>query len=76
MESAEAVQSDPTDPSFSRLGVLDPVVVGAAPTKAYIVTLEDGRTSALLDIGASTVIVSGPFDKSNYAPVLARLEAR
>jgi hypothetical protein len=70
--AGDAIRLDALDPDWSRSGVTT-VTIGATPTTAYVLATDDTRSSALLDVGGTTVLLSGPFDRTTLEPVVSQL---
>lgn len=71
-EQGTAVAADPTDEDLSRAG-LAPVTLFGAPTTAYVVA-QGPLTSTLIDVGGSTVVIDGPYAKSELQALLNEME--
>lgn len=69
----EAVALDPTHDDFAFSGTL-PVVALGAPNTAYLVRTGENESSALLDTGDVTVILSGNFTKAQLPTLASALE--
>jgi hypothetical protein len=72
--TGQAVALDPNDPDYANTGIV-PVHYGLTPTVAYLVTA-GGQTSALMDIGDTTLIVHGPLTQTNLQQILDQLTPR
>jgi len=72
VEQGTAVQADVTSDELHVAGV-QPVFVGTMPSTAYVLQA-DGRTSALLEVNGTTLILQGPFTKNELLDVARQLE--
>jgi len=77
MQDAQGTELDMSgsDMVYLRAG-LTPVILNQQPTTAYSVARSDGTSSALMDIGSTMLIVTGPFTKLTLPGIVAQLQAR
>jgi hypothetical protein len=75
VSTANEVELDPTDDEHLRAGVR-PVLVETEATTAYVIVIDPTRTSALIEKGNTTILVTGPFDKTDVPTVAAALQPR
>ena len=75
MATAEAIALNPADPDYFTGGTA-PYLLGAQPQVAYVVPAPDGTSTALTEIGSTTVVVNGSFSKADVPTLLNRLEVR
>jgi hypothetical protein len=74
-ETAQYVEAVPSDEDFLRSGVR-PSLLGLTPVVAYIIKLDDETSGALIETNGTTLVVTGPFDKTSIQDVVAQLVAR
>lgn len=75
MEHADDVQANPTDPTYFRAGVVD-VFSSGVHQKAYLITIDEERSSVLLEVGESTLIITGEFGRAEVPALVEQLEPR
>jgi len=77
MQEAQGTQLDMTgsDSVFLRAG-MTPISINQQSTTAYSVARPDGTSSALIDVGDATIIVTGPFTKLTLPGIVAQLQPR
>lgn len=72
-EIATLVAVDPQDGDYLRSRPQPITFQDAAPTVAQVVVVDDDETSALFDIGETTVQITGTFDMSQLNDIVANL---
>lgn len=72
VETAKAIQADPSDVDSSRGGTMT-VVTTAGPATAYVVPLDAQRVGLLLDLPTTTVQILGNFAKADVLALAANL---
>ena len=72
VEEGTAVQTDATSNELEIAGI-QPVVIGLTPSTAYVLQA-DGRTSALLEVNGTTLIIQGPYTKTELIDIAQQLE--
>lgn len=74
-EDGSALPLDPQSPWLLQQGLL-PVTVNLQPTIAYLVPGVAENTSALMDVGDATIIVTGPFNTSTLTLIASQLRSQ
>jgi hypothetical protein len=72
-------QGDPVPidaPDESRYEGIEPVTTGFGPAVAYLVRTSENESSALMDVGDTTVVITGPFDRTQIGTLASLLEAQ
>jgi hypothetical protein len=71
--AAQSIALDTSDPDFALAG---PVPVIPPATTAYVLPLNDDKTTALVQMNGSTVVLQGKFSKSDVPLLVQRLVPR
>lgn len=74
-QDGSALPLAPQSPWILQEGLL-PVTINLQPTLAYLVPGVANNTSALMDVGDATIIVTGPFDSTTLASVANQLRSQ
>jgi hypothetical protein len=74
-EAGATIQGDVFHEDFFTAGV-QPVTIESEPATAYVVRVGEGMHAALIDIGGTTLMITGPFDKTTLEQVLSHLRSR
>ena len=72
---ANAVDTDPLDEDFAATGTHQ-VLFNGVHVPAYVLRLDDTRSTALLETGDTSIIVKGDFNRANLQTVVAQLVPR
>jgi hypothetical protein len=74
-DAASTVALNPLDPDYARAGIVT-ILFRGAPATAYVVPNDAANTSALITAGDTTLIVTGPFDKTTLQQVADKVVPR
>lgn len=74
-QDGNAQPVDPASPWLLQEGLL-PVIINGLTATAYLVPGASGNTSALIDIGDATVVITGPFDANILTALIGALRSQ
>lgn len=72
--TGEAIEADPADDDSAFGGTLSVDLGGGATTTAYLIRMGEDQSSALMDVGDSTIVISGNFNRANFDRLSSLLE--